>query len=66
MKRETRGIWMFLGVGVLSIIVGLMPVLRGRPMNVTFFAVGVVWLIIAAAVAKKNRKRSGNDVDRVK
>ena len=61
MKRKTLGTWMFLLVAAISLIAALIPVLKGRPMNVTFFAVGVVWLIIALAVATKTRKRSGND-----
>ena len=63
MKRETVGRWLFLLVALLSLIAALIPVLRGRPINVTFFAVGVVWLIIALAVAAKTRKRSGSDSD---
>lgn len=66
MKRETLVAWMFPLVAVLSFIAAFLPVLRGRPMNVTFLAVGVIWLVVAAAAAKRNRKKSGNQGDQVK
>jgi len=65
MKRESLGTLMFIAVAVLSFIAAFTPLLGGRPMNVTFFAVGVVWLIIAAAVARKIRKQSGRNGDHV-
>lgn len=66
MKRETLVAWMFPLVAVLSFITAFLPVLEGRPMNVTFFAVGVIWLVVAAAAAKRNRKKSGKQGDQVK
>jgi hypothetical protein len=57
MRRASIGTWMLLLVAVLSFITALIPVLNGRPMNVTFFAVGMVWLILALAMAAKTRKR---------
>lgn len=65
MKRETVAAWMFPLVAVIAFIAAFMPVVKGRPMNVTFFAVGVIWLVIAAATAKRKRKKSGNDGDQV-
>lgn len=64
MKRETVAAWMFPLVAVIAFIAAFLPVVKGRPMNVTFFAVGVVWLVIAAA-AKRKRKKSGNEGDQV-
>ncbi len=63
MKRETIGTWLFLLVALLSLIAALIPVLRGRPINVVFLAVGVFWLVIALAIAARTRKRSGSDSD---
>ena len=58
MKRETVGIWIFLTVALISLIAALLPVFRGRPMNLTFVAIGAFWLIMAMVVVARARKRS--------
>ena len=58
MKRETFPPWVLFLLAVVFVIVALVPVFRGRPMNVTFFALGFVWVILGLAIAKA-RKSSG-------
>ena len=58
MKRETVAIGMFLTVALISLIAALLPVFRGRPMNLTFGSIGAFWLIMAIVVAARARKRS--------
>lgn len=65
MKRETLGAWVFLLTAVFCVIAALIPVFRGRPMNVTFVAIGGFWLIIGLAVAAKARKGSGTAGDHI-
>jgi len=63
MKREKFATWFFLLVALICMIAALVPIYRGRPMNVTSFAAGAFWVIVALAIAAKQRKRasSGND-----
>lgn len=56
MKRYSAAVWLFLAVAVMLAAVGFMPILRGRPMNVTFIALAVFWMIVAIASAGKARK----------
>lgn len=53
MAQPKVAVWGFALAGVLNLIAALIPLLRGRSMNVVFFAAGVVFLILAAALAKK-------------
>ena len=58
MKGETLAGWLFLLTAVLFMIATLLPVYRGRPMNVTFVAAGALALIIAIAMAARARGSS--------
>lgn len=56
MKRVNIVGWLFLLASILTSAAGLIPLLRGRPMNLTFIVLGGVWLIMAIVSAAKERK----------
>ena len=53
MAQPKVAVWGFALAGALNLIAALIPLVRGRNMNVVFFAAGVVFLILAVAMAKK-------------
>ena len=59
MKNQTRGGWLFLLVAVISAVAALVPMLRGRSLNVALLGVAVFWLIIAIIVMSRSRESSG-------
>ena len=59
MKNQTRGGWLFLLVAVISAVAALVPMLRGRSLNVALLGVAVFWLIIAVIVMSRSRESSG-------
>lgn len=61
MKRQTRGGWLFVLVAVISAVVALAPVLRGRSVNATLLGVAAFWFIIAIIVMNRARASSGAD-----
>lgn len=65
MKHYGIAVWVILFVAVVSAIAGLIPLLRGRPMNATFVALGGFWLIVAIAAAAKARKRASSAGERI-
>ena len=65
MKHYGIAVWLILLVAVVSAIAGLIPLLRGRPMNVTFVALGGFWFIVAMAAAAKARKRASSANERI-
>lgn len=58
MKRYSTAVWLFLAVALITAAVGLIPILRGRPMNATFVALSAFWMIVAIAAANKTRKNT--------
>lgn len=50
--------WLLLVPAFLFVLAALIPAFRGGKINYTFFAVAVVWFVIAIAVGKA-RKTSG-------
>ena len=58
MKRYSAAVWLFLAVAVLSAAAGFIPILRGRPMNVTFVALAAFWIIVAIVLANKGLKNT--------
>lgn len=58
MAQTKVAVWGFITAGVLSVVAAVIPMLRGGRLNVTFFALSVVWFVLGAAVAKKNRSNS--------
>lgn len=65
MKHYGIAVWLFLFVAVVSAIAGLIPLLRGRPMNATFVALGGFWLIVTIAANAKARTRSSSAGERI-
>ncbi len=63
MKHLGIAVWLLLLVAVVSIMAGLIPLLHGRPTNVTFLALGGFWLIVSIAAAAKGRKSTSRDGD---
>ena len=56
MTRPRTVVGFFAIVSMLSFVVALIPVLKDGPLNLTFLGSGVVFLVVAIATAKKNRK----------
>ena len=54
MAQPRVAVWGFVVAGILAMVAAFIPVLRGGTMNAVFFPVGVVFLILAAAI-NKNR-----------
>ena len=46
-------VWGFGVAAVLAIVAALLPVLKGERLNVSFLGVGVVFLVLAVAAAKR-------------
>jgi len=57
-------VWLLLAVAFVSAGAALIPLLRDRPMNVTFLALAAFWFIIAMAVAAKGRSSAAGEGDR--
>lgn len=58
MAQPKVAVWGFITAGALSVVAAVIPMLRGGRLNVTFFALSIVWFVLAAAVAKKGRTDS--------
>ena len=63
-KRLTKGTWLFVLVAVISAVAALIPLFRGRSVNVTLLVVASFWLIIAIVVANQRRAGSRRERDR--
>ena len=61
MPRPKVIVWLFAVVSLLSFIAALVPVVKGDRMNVAFLGSGVVFLVIAIALAKKLRRGGALD-----
>ena len=53
MNQKDVGPWLFLGVAGVSMIVALLPLLRGGRLNVVFFCVAIVFFILGLAARRK-------------
>ena len=53
MNEKSIAVWAFVVAAVLCAIAGLIPLFRGRSVNVTLLALTVVWLVVAIAVAAR-------------
>lgn len=58
MTKPKTAVVLFAATSVLSFIAAMIPLLKGGDMNVVFLGVGVVFLVIAVANAKKARATS--------
>lgn len=59
MTKSKLGVLVFGLATFFWFLAGLLPLVKGENPNVTFLAVGLLWLVLTAAAAKKNR--SGDD-----
>ncbi|MEX2110597.1 MAG: hypothetical protein WD802_08340 [Gemmatimonadaceae bacterium] len=59
MTQNKAAVWVFAAATLLAFVAGLLPLLKDEGLNVTFLAVGAVFLVLTAAAAKKDRT-SGN------
>lgn len=59
MKQATLIPWMFFLAAAMSVVAAVVPVFRGRPLNVVFLCVAIVWFILGLGIRAKARK--GND-----
>lgn len=55
MAQPKVAIWGFVVAGLLFMVAAFLPMLRGGSMNAVFFPVGVVFLVLAAAINKTRR-----------
>lgn len=55
MTHNRAGVWLFGVATLLAFVAGLLPFLKGGRLNVAFLSVGVVFLVLTAAAAKKDR-----------
>ncbi len=56
MKRQMSVEWVFFLAAALFVVAGLLPLVKGRPLNAVFLALSAVWFILGLAVAAKARK----------
>jgi hypothetical protein len=56
MKRSVA--WLFFVAAAGSLVAGLVPLLRDRPVNVVFLSSAVLWLVLGVA-AKRNARGVG-------
>lgn len=53
-KRKLVATVGFAVVGVVSIVVAVLPAIKGQSLNVPFLGVGVCWLILSVVVGRKS------------
>lgn len=57
MKREVLPGWILVLLPAVALaIAALVPIFKGRSMNVTFIALAVLWVILGLAIAKAQKK----------
>lgn len=59
-KKISVGV-LFVVAALFFVLAAVIPVLRDRPMNVTFFVIGMMWLIIGFTIVNANRKSEEPD-----
>jgi len=57
MKQTTLGSVLFFGVALLSVIVALLPLIRGGRMNIVFLSVAVIFFVLGVAITRKAASR---------
>ena len=57
MKRNVA--WLFYVAAAGSLVAGLVPLLRDRPVNVVFLASSVLWLILGVAANRNAHRGEG-------
>jgi hypothetical protein len=41
-------------VALISLVAAVLPAIKGRSLNVTFFGIGLFWLIVSAIVGRRS------------
>ena len=57
MSRGKVATWICLAAAILLMVASLIPLSKSEPINVTFLGAGVVFVIVAAVLARKVRER---------
>lgn len=55
MFKNVVGKWGVLIVGILFLIAAIVPYAEGQTVKVSFFVIGIAFLVIGAAIARKRR-----------
>jgi uncharacterized membrane protein HdeD (DUF308 family) len=58
MKRNIVRRWAFVIAGILFLIAALVPFAERRTFNAAFFVLGIAFLVVGAAIARRNRGSS--------
>ncbi|HEU5163120.1 MAG TPA: hypothetical protein VFV54_08250 [Thermoanaerobaculia bacterium] len=58
MKQTALAVPLFFGVALLSLVVALLPLLKGDRMNGVFLGVAVVFFALGVAIKRKTAGRS--------
>lgn len=62
MKRAASPGWVLVLLpAIASVVAGVVPTFRGGPINVTFVAVAVVWIILGLAMKAGKKSDSAGD-----
>lgn len=56
MKQEILIPWLFFLAAAGSMVAAFVPMVKGGPLNVVFFCVGIVWFILGLGMRAKLRK----------
>jgi uncharacterized membrane protein len=57
MKQTALGSVLFFGVALLSLIVALLPLMRGDRVNAVFLSVAVVFFVLGVVIKRKSVDR---------
>ena len=55
MPRPIIAVWGFLAAGLLFLLAATVPLLSGGRMRPSFFVLAMAFLVLGAAIARKNR-----------
>ena len=62
MKRNVA--WLFFLAAAGSLVAGLLPLLRDRPVNVVFLSSAVLWLVMGVAANRSAQRSAPGEGDR--
>ena len=62
MKRNVA--WLFFLAAAGSLVAGLVPLLRDRPVNVVFLSSAVLWLVMGVAANRSAQRSTPGEGDR--
>ena len=58
-EKKVVPVFLFFLPGVLFMLTSLIPLIKGRPLNVVFFALSITWFLLGLAMVKNARKKIG-------